>query len=77
MTTPDLSTPRACPYCKSVDVLTEDGGPRNSWRGYTFCGDCGETIGRKWRRKIDDFCQRQWGVRPNRTRALTVKGSPA
>lgn len=65
----------ACPYCHSPDVLIEDGGPRNVWRGYTFCGDCGETIGSKWRRMIDDFCERQWGFRPNRTRAAILKAT--
>lgn len=58
-----------CPYCGSRDLLVEDGGPRNRWRGYTFCGDCGETIGSKWRRMIDDFCDRAWRFRPNGTRA--------
>lgn len=67
-------TPGPCRYCGSLDVLVEDGGPRNRWRGYNFCGDCGETLGAKWRRMIDDVCEGNWGFRPNRTkRAASLK----
>lgn len=58
-----------CPHCHSPDVFVEDGGPRNIWRGYTYCAACGATLGMKWRRMIDDFCEREWGFRPNSTRA--------
>jgi hypothetical protein len=63
--------------CRHPEQLVEDGGPRNSWRGYTFCGDCGETIGVKWKRKIDDFCEREWAFRPNRTKPLLTKDRSA
>jgi hypothetical protein len=60
--------------CHHPERIVEDGGPRNPWRGYTFCGDCGETIGAKWRRMIDDICERNWGYRPNRTKpAATIE----
>ena len=54
--------------CKHLNVITEDGGPRNPWQGYTYCADCGTTVGSKWRRKIDDFCERNWKFRPHRTK---------
>ena len=56
--------------CRHPERLVEDGGPRNPWQGYTFCGDCGETLGIKWKCKIDDVCEHYWNFRPNKTKAV-------
>ena len=61
--------------CKHSETLVEDGGPRNPWRGYTFCADCGETVGAKWRRMIDNVCQSHWNFRPNRTKRLRARAA--
>ena len=63
--------------CRHTQTIVEDGGPRNPWRGYTFCADCGVTVGAKWRRKIDDFCERSWGYRPHKTVANPITDAVA
>lgn len=58
--------------CRHIETITEDGGgPRNPWHGYTYCVRCGESVGIKWKRMIDDLCEREWKFRPHKTKPIS------